>query len=55
MTVTGKAKRRDAKAWGNDLYSANPAKLSPVSIRAIPYSLWANRKEGEMLVWLNVR
>jgi uncharacterized protein len=55
MTISGKAKRRDAKAWGDDLYAAKAAKLAPATIKAIPYSLWANRKEGEMLVWLNVR
>lgn len=34
------------------LYSSAPRASTPVTLRAIPYGLWANRGEGEMRVWL---
>ncbi|MHC4563972.1 MAG: glycoside hydrolase family 127 protein, partial [Planctomycetota bacterium] len=53
--LTAKATKRDATAWSDDLYSPHATKLTTTTIKAIPYSVWANRKEGEMLVWLNAR
>jgi DUF1680 family protein len=53
--LTAEAATRDTAGWGDDLYSADASKTKPVTIKAIPYSVWANRKEGEMQVWLNVR
>ena len=35
-----------------DLYQTAPPATAPVTLRAIPYGLWANRGEGEMRVWL---
>jgi len=37
------------------LYRSGDAKLVPAAIKAIPYFLRANRKEGEMLVWIPER
>lgn len=37
---------------GETLYSTEPAGQREVSLRAVPYALWANRGEGEMRVWL---
>ena len=37
---------------GEKLYSSAPPVQRPVPLRAVPYALWANRGEGEMLVWL---
>ena len=33
----------------------DPASWEAADIRLIPYYLWANRGEGEMRVYLNVR
>ena len=34
------------------LYTTTPPKTEALSLRAIPYGLWANRGEGEMRVWI---
>jgi DUF1680 family protein len=51
-SLSARAYRADAAAWGDELYKAEPYRLVPVSLRAIPYYLWGNRAEGEMSVWL---
>jgi len=39
--------------WGDDLYRATgQAHSESVQLVAIPYFMWANRGEGEMLIWL---
>ncbi|KKN35682.1 hypothetical protein LCGC14_0781260 [marine sediment metagenome] len=53
--ITGKAKMRVVEGWGDELFSADATKVKTVAIKAIPYALWANRKPGEMRVWLNAR
>lgn len=53
--LTAKATQRDTAGWGDDLYSADAGKSKPVVIKAVPYACWANRKPGEMRVWLNIR
>jgi len=50
--VTGKAFRRDDRGWGQDPYRSTGTRRKSVTIKAIPYALWANREEGEMLVWI---
>ena len=35
------------------LYSTSKPDLSKTKVKMIPYFLWANRGENEMLVWLN--
>jgi len=35
------------------LYTNIPPRSKEVSITAIPYFMWANRKEGEMIIWMN--
>ena len=50
--IKGKGYRRDEAGWKDDLYRTSPSKLIPINIRAIPYAYWANRKAGEMLVWI---
>ncbi|MFW5856408.1 MAG: hypothetical protein ACOCX4_00900 [Planctomycetota bacterium] len=46
--------REPAAAWGRDLYRSVDAVPAPEPCRltAIPYALWANRKPGEMRVWV---
>jgi uncharacterized protein len=50
--ITGRAVRRKASGWNDDLYRASSSKLRPVTIKAVPYCLWNNRGAGEMLVWM---
>lgn len=50
--IEANAERRDVTAWGRALYRAAPGRKRAVRIRAIPYFLWANRKPGEMRVWI---
>jgi DUF1680 family protein len=46
----------EAEGWrerlSETLYTTAPAAREPVTLRAIPYALWANRGEGEMRVWI---
>ena len=41
------------KSAEQPLYSTNPGRLTPITIKAVPYALWGNREQGEMLVWIN--
>jgi DUF1680 family protein len=50
--IVGKALRRVTTGWGDKLYRPARSKQKPVAIRAVPYALWNNRGDGEMLVWL---
>ena len=53
--ITGKALRCDAGKWTGGLYRPAASRMRPRPIKAIPYFLWANRKGGEMLVWIRER
>ncbi len=48
-TVTGKAYRRE---WKGGLYDRGKAKRTAVNIKAVPFATWANRRVGEMAVWI---
>jgi DUF1680 family protein len=50
--ITGWAIREDGRSGGNELYGTGGTMTKSTTIKAIPYSLWANRSEGEMLVWI---
>ena len=50
--IRAKGYRRSLSGWKKKLYQAAGSPLKPVKITAIPYALWANRKVGEMLVWI---
>ncbi len=50
--LTANARRRDPAAWSGRLYGSTPSPIIPQDVRAIPYYLWNNRGEGEMLVWI---
>lgn len=53
VAVTAPAKRRVAKEWGDALYRpAGRSTYQRTTLKAVPYALWANRKAGEMRVWL---
>ena len=48
---TGLARRNSQ--WNGQLYrELSQAALTPIKLRLIPYSVWANRGAGEMSVWL---
>ncbi|NLL83677.1 MAG: glycoside hydrolase family 127 protein [Lentisphaerae bacterium] len=57
IMIKATAKRKSATAWSNTLYAPadDQAKLitKPITMQAIPYCLWDNRKPGEMRVWIN--
>ncbi len=48
-TVGRKRKRR---GWEHTLYQPQRSQTESCPVTAIPYFLWANRGEGEMLVWV---
>ncbi len=43
------------KETGNCLYSPLETEKEPVMLKAVPYCMWNNRGEGEMLVWQKVK
>jgi DUF1680 family protein len=52
--IAGKGLRTYEPGWENKgLYSTQQPVYRSVEVRAVPYSLWCNRKSGEMRVWLN--
>ena len=51
MVITGEGYRQNEGDWDDTLYRPVEHSLKPVTIKAIPYSLWSNRTPGEMLVW----
>ena len=50
--LAGQGWRRDASAWGDELYRPAGTGLVPCEVRAVPYYVWANRGSGEMIVWV---
>jgi hypothetical protein len=52
VAIEGEVRRRDWEQWGDALYRSTPSSLETAPIQAIPYYAWANRRPGEMLVWL---
>lgn len=55
VVITARGKRPKHDRRNRALYRPAGAKgpaTTSVPIKAIPYFLWANRKPGEMLVWL---
>ena len=52
VVIRGKALRRSTADWDDRLYRAGRSKAKEVDILAVPYALWANRKSGEMMVWI---
>lgn len=51
IKTTGLVKRADD--WKDTLYRPAKPKFSKKQLTTIPYYAWANRKVGEMLVWIN--
>ncbi|MFC4598623.1 glycoside hydrolase family 127 protein [Cohnella hongkongensis] len=53
--VAGEALRGDAPDPDAPLYGKKKRAEAAVPFRAVPYFAWANRGEGEMLVWIRER
>lgn len=52
VAITGAARRTSSRGWRDALYRREPSKMTTARIKAIPYYQWANRRLGEMLVWV---
>lgn len=53
VVLEGMVQARTTAAWSRELYrEIQPATTKPLKATFIPYSLWANRGNGEMSVWL---
>lgn len=52
VVVKSQALVSDAKDWKGALYRTERPRMNPVSITAVPYGVWDNRKPGQMRVWL---
>lgn len=52
VVIEGKGKRIDEREWENQLYKPFKYIEREINIKAIPYFLWGNRGEGEMMVWI---
>ena len=51
--LEGTALARTNSNWSGQLYrELKPAKSTPIKLRLVPYSVWANRGASEMSVWL---
>ena len=52
VVLRGRARRTDRAAWKNDLYRFAGSCGRSVTLEAVPYCVWDNRRPGEMLAWL---
>lgn len=53
VTTISATAKKISKDAGEPLYSTDPGTLTATSVKAVPYALWGNREQGEMLVWIN--
>jgi DUF1680 family protein len=51
-TLSVPARTVSDRGWGEQLYRDTAPELNPMTVRAIPYPLWAHRGAGSMAVWL---
>ncbi len=52
-TISINAFRRKYSGWGESLYRPLESRMEKFRLKVVPYFAWANRKTGEMTVWLN--
>ncbi len=53
MIIAAEGTRTVEEGWDEALYRQHHnIKTYPITIKAIPYYLWGNRGEGEMIVWI---
>ncbi|MBI5348195.1 MAG: glycoside hydrolase family 127 protein, partial [Chloroflexi bacterium] len=50
--LKGKGGAISPNGWGDDLYRFASPRIDPITITAVPYSVWGNRGAGSMRVWL---
>ena len=50
--IVSRGERRRLEDWGQALHRPVRSKKKTILIKAMPYFMWANRKPGEMLVWI---
>ena len=55
VSIVGKGQIFDGANWKGELYRQDSSPVRSIDIKAIPYSMWNNRKPGEMIVWLMER
>jgi DUF1680 family protein len=55
VAVDVPAQREEWPDRGDRLYDDRPPRLTPATLRLVPYHLWDNRAEGEMLVWMRAK
>ncbi len=52
VTICADALIRDKSRWENQLYKRAETPKEKITVKAIPYYAWSNRKVGEMIVWM---
>jgi DUF1680 family protein len=52
MVISGRARRADRATWRGVLYRSAGPRTKPVTLKAVPYCVWENRRPGAMLVWI---
>ena len=52
VLLRAKGQRVAQISWKGGLYSAVKPKREPITLTAVPYAYWNNRKPGEMIVWI---
>ncbi|WP_276353995.1 glycoside hydrolase family 127 protein [Cohnella caldifontis] len=55
VALEAEACRDDVAGWGQQLYRIGEFPAVPHRMRAVPYSMWGNRRPGEMAVWIRER
>lgn len=55
VTIRTTAIRTDDKCWPDELYRPAVNTEKETIIKAVPYSMWCNRRPGEMTVWIRYR
>lgn len=54
--ITAKGKKISNENWDEDqLYGTQKSILKDVTLQAVPYCYWSNRKHGEMMVWIKAQ
>jgi DUF1680 family protein len=52
VRIRGRVRRLDRPGWKRDLYRFAGSRTKPVTLQAVPYCVWDNRRPGAMTVWI---
>ncbi len=55
VIIKGSAFHTNEENWDNNLYKPYLKNETKVEFKAVPYYLWGNRGQGEMLVWIRTK